>query len=44
MKLRNKKTGGIDDFKIEATGLEWLGYTSLKECCEEWEDNEGDEK
>ena len=44
MKLRNKKTGGIDDFKIEATGLEWLGYTSLKEFCEEWEDYEGDEK
>ena len=40
MKLRNKKTGGIDDFKIEASGLEWLGYTSLKEFCEDWEDYE----
>lgn len=40
MKLRNKKTGGIDDFNIEATGLEWTGYTSLREFCEDWEDYE----
>ena len=40
MKLRNKKTGGVDDFKIDATGLEWLGYTSLREFCEVWEDYE----
>ena len=40
MRLRNKKTGGIDDFNIEATGLEWLGYTSLREFCEDWEDYE----
>lgn len=40
MKLRNKKTGGIDDFRIEAAGLEWLGYTSLKEFCEDYEDYE----
>lgn len=40
MKLRNKKTGGVDDFKIEAAGLEWVGYTSLKEFCEDYEDYE----
>lgn len=40
MKLRNKKTGGIDDFRIDAAGLEWMGYTSLKEFCEVWEDYE----
>ena len=40
MKLRNKKTGGIDDFNIEATGLEWTGYTSLREFCEDWGDVE----
>lgn len=44
MKLRNKKTGGVDDFKIEATGLEWLGYKSLKEFCEVWEDYEESER
>lgn len=44
LKLRNKHTGGVDDFEIEATGFEWLGYTSLREFCEDWEDWEGDEE